>query len=99
MLEWGAEISNDATLSKDGFIQGVLEEGNTKRAGKKAEGILAKLEDEYSNGNKDMRPTVVNLAVWHMRTFSRLSDYVFRQQAEDPTLLYRCFLNEITIHV
>ena len=73
MLEWGAEISNDATLSKDGFIQGVLEEGNTKRAGKKAEGILAKLEDEYSNGSKDMRPTVVTYAWWwHTRTFSRL---------------------------
>jgi len=31
-----------------------------KGAGKKAESILTKLEDEFRNGNKDMRPTVIS---------------------------------------
>jgi len=36
--------------------------GNSQQmgAGKKAESILTKLEDEFRNGNKDMRPTVVS---------------------------------------
>ena len=52
LLEWGAEISNDATISRDEFIQYVLEQGNTKLANL--------LESEFGG----RRCEVINLRNW-----------------------------------